>query len=147
MAMAHSGLGVRIVLAGFLVFFVGCERAPTTGGDTPVTATRLTGTRLTDIHRPVSWSFSDRRVTIDNQGQPIPADVVEGVLGDTRTCWRIEADWQLLEQAGVLQLSQCTADGESIAGHLTVPIRPAGHVRVNLGDRQYNMFRGQAATP
>ncbi len=147
MAIAHSGLGVRIVLAGFLVFFLGCERAPTTGGDTPVTASRLTGTRLTDIHRTVSWSFSDRHVTIDNQGQPIPADMVESVLGDKRTCSRIEADWQLLEQAGLLQLSQRTADGESIADSIAVPIRPAGHVRINLGERQYNMFRGKGMSP
>jgi hypothetical protein len=95
----------------------------------------------------VSWEFSDRIVTIENQGQPIPVDVVESVLGNPRTCTRIEADWQLLEQAGVLQLSQRTADGERIAGHIDVPIRPAGHVRVNLGERQYNMFRGERTAP
>jgi hypothetical protein len=112
-----------------------------------VTAARLTAVRLTDIQRNVSWEFSDRLVTIENQGQPIPVDVVESVLGDTRTCTRIEADWQLLEQAGALQLSQRRADSESIAGHIAVPIRPAGHVRVNLGGRQYNMFRGEGRQP
>jgi hypothetical protein len=147
MTKAFGELSIGTTLAGFLVFFVGCERAPTTGGDTPVTASRLAGTRLTDIHRTVSWSFSDRQVTIENQGQPIPADVLESVLGEPRTCSLIEADWQLLEQAGVLQLSQRKADGESVAGSIAVPIRPAGHVRVNLGDRQYNMFRGEAVTP
>jgi hypothetical protein len=146
MTIACSGSSIGTILAGFLVFFMGCGRVPT-GGDTPVTVARLTAVRLTDIQRNVSWEFSDRLVTIENQGQPIPVDVVENVLGDTRTCTRIEADWQLLEQAGVLQLSQRKADGENIAGHIAVPIRPAGHVRVNLGGRQYNMFRGEGRQP
>ena len=147
MTITCSESSIVTILAGFLVLSAGCGGVQTTGGDTPVTAARLTATRLTDIQRKVSWEFSDRIVTIENQGQPIPVDVVESVLGNPRTCTRIEADWQLLEQAGVLQLSQRKADGESIAGHIAVPIRPAGHVRVNLGERQYNMFRGERTAP
>ena len=147
MTISWGESSIGAILAGFLVLSAGCGDVRTTGGDTPVTAARLTAMRLTDIRRNVSWTFSDHFVTIENQGQPIPVDVVKLVLGDTRTCTRIEADWQLLEQAGVLQLSQCRADGESIAGDIAVPIRPAGHVRVNLGERQYNMFRGEGMSP
>jgi hypothetical protein len=60
---------------------------------------------------------------------------------------RVEADWRLDEAAGVLHLSNRKADGESIDADVAIPIAPAGHVRVNLGDRQYNMFRDATKDP
>ena len=45
------------------------------------------------------------------------------------------------QAAQALVLSQITADGEDTQAEAVLPIEPAGAVRVNLGDRQYNMFR------
>ncbi len=130
---------------------VGCRQsqlpAIPTGGDSPVTAQRLTGTRLTDIREPLSWRFKGSTVLLDYAGQPIPSELVEALLGDRLTPVRIEASWHLDEEAGTLHLSDVKADEASIDKEVTISIGPAGHVRVNLGSRQYNMFRDSAEDP
>jgi hypothetical protein len=134
----------------FCVFFVGCEDTPPppqTGGDTPMTTQRLTATRLADIREGLSWSFADSVVVIENRGQPIPSDLVEDLLGGQSTCKRIEATWQLNEKSGLLRLSSMKVDGEKIDTEATISIKPAGHIRVNLGSRQYNVFSGEAKGP
>ena len=112
-----------------------------------MTASRLTGTRLIDIRENVSWSFDSSFVVIENKGQPIPIDVVDAVLAREVTCDRIKAAWQLDETAGLLILSSISADGEVLQQKATIPIKPAGHIRVNLGTRQYNMFREKSKQP
>ena len=108
-----------------------------------MTKQRLTATRLTDINRDVSWRFSESVVKVENDRQPLPSDVVATLLGGASTCSRIEATWQLNEKSGTLQLSQMKVDDNDIVREVTVPITPAGHVRVNLAGRQYNMFAGE----
>jgi hypothetical protein len=130
-------------VAGVCAFLVGCRHARAPGGDSPVTTQRLTGTRLTDIREDLSWTFSDTVVVIENKDQPIPADLVQELLGNRSTPTRIEGTWQLDEQAGVLHLSDVKADGENIDTELAIPIKPAGHVRVDLGSRQYNLLRSR----
>lgn len=136
-----------LLAAGALL--AGCRgsAAPTTGGDTPVTAQRLSGTRLTDIRGDLSWTFDESVVVIDNNAQLIPADVADVLVREGATPVRVEANWRLDEAAGVLHLSHRKADGEAIDAEAAIPIAPAGHVRVNLGDRQYNMFRNATKEP
>ena len=118
----------------------GCERV-STGGDLPLTRDRLESTRLTDIRREVSWTFSGATVVIDNKDQPLPADIVETLKLEPGASYRrVEASWELDEQAGVLRLSRITADDAEIAQPLQLSIAPAGPIRVNLAGRQYNRF-------
>ncbi len=122
-------------------FLAGCQHAPTTGGDSPVTTQNLTSTRLTDIRGNLSWSFNDTAVVIENNDQALPSDLVQELLGNFSTATRIEATWRLDEKADMLRLSNAKADGDDIATDLNIPINPAGHVRINLGSRQYNLSR------
>lgn len=154
-----SLLTIRIRLSTAAVFtfvatcacVLGCQRLtppkPQTGGDAPVTSRRLADTRLTDIKEPLSWRFTDSTVVIDYEGQPIPSDVVEALLGDGSTPVRVEASWRLDEQAGELCLTNVKTDRASTDKEVTIPITPAGQVRVNLGSRQYNLFRDGAKAP
>jgi hypothetical protein len=112
-----------------------------------VTTQRLSGTRLTDIRGDLSWTFDESVVVIDNNDQPIPSDVAAVLVREGAAPARVEADWRLDEAAGVLHLSNAQADGEKTDVDAAIPIAPAGHVRVNLGDRQYNMFRNATAAP
>lgn len=114
---------------------------PATGGNSAITSQRLSGSRLTDIREPLSWSFTNSTVVIEHEGRPIPADVVDALLGDGSAPVRIEASWRLDEVAGILHLTGMKTDQASIDKEVTLPIVPAGHVRANLGSRQYNFFR------
>lgn len=130
-------LPVALLLVALLA---GCGRVPI-GGDIPLTRERLESTRLTDIKRKLTWTFYRATVVIDNEDQPLPADIVETLKLDlASTVHRVEATWELDEQAGFLQLSQITADGAAIDHPLKLPITPAGPIRVNLAGRQYNRF-------
>ena len=130
------------------IYLAGCggQQTLTTGGDSPITSNRMMGTRLIDINEAVSWKFESSVVVIENDGGPIPTDVVNAVLPNEMTCHRIEAEWQLDEPAGLLVLSRISVDGASVDQEATIRIKPAGHVRVNLDARQYNMFREKPKT-
>lgn len=119
----------------------------TTGGDTPVTRDRLSNIRLADIRKELTWKFSDNRVVIENNGQPIPQDLVEALLVEQATPLRIEATWELDEKAGLLRLTDLNVDGEPSEREAALPIEPAEHVRINLGGRQYNRFADKSKTP
>jgi hypothetical protein len=112
-----------------------------------VTTQRLTGSRLTDIRQDLSWTFDDTTVVIENKGQAIPSDLIQELLGTRSAPNRIEAEWRYDEHTGMLRLSDAKADGEEIATELVIPVKPAGHVRVNLGGRQYNLFRMKTKNP
>lgn len=138
--MNKSVVNVFRFVAAF-TFFAGCQHAPTTGGDSPVTTQRLTGSHLTDIRENLSWTFSDTTLVIENKDQAIPSDVVQELLGDRSLATRIQATWRLDEKTGMLRLSNAKADGDDIATDINIHINPAGHVRINLGSRQYNLSR------
>lgn len=144
--MIHRAVIVSGIVAGS-VFLVGCQGAPAPGGDSPVTTQRLTGSRLTDIRQDLSWTFDDTTVVIENNGQTLPSDLVHELLGSGSAPHRIEAAWRYNEHTGMLRLSDAKADGEEIATELVIPVKPAGHVRVNLGGRQYNLFRMKTKDP
>jgi len=137
-------IDIRIVLniVACLALLIGCQRAPSPGGDSPVTTQRLAGGRLTDIRDELSWTFRDTGVVIENNGQPLPSDLIRELLGDQSAPKRIEATWRFDEKVNMLHLSNAKADGENITTELSISIEPAGHVRFNLGNRQYNLFRG-----
>ena len=112
-----------------------------------MTVERLSGARLNAISGDLAWTFDESVVVIENNDQPIPPDVADVLVREGATPVRVEADWQLDETAGVLHLSSLKADGETIDVELAIPIAPAGHVRVNLGGRQYNVFRNATKDP
>lgn len=143
---SRSVLAVLAVITG-LAFLGGCHRGPTTGGDSPVTTARLTGSRLTDIGQNLTWTFDDTMVVIDNGGQPLPPDVVQELLVSNTAPNRVEAAWKYDEKAGLLRLSDVTAGGQKVATERAIRIKPAGHVRVNLGSRQYNLFHDDQQFP
>ena len=130
-----------------ITFLVGCQRPPMTGGDSPVTTEKLTGSRLVDIHQDLSWTFDDTAVVIENGDQPLPQDLVNELIGEGTAPRRVEAAWEYDEKSGVLRLSDAMADGHKIAKELVISIKPAGQVRVNLGSRQYNLFRVKTNDP
>ena len=123
------------------------------GGDSPVTAERLAGARLEAIGRgdATVWEFGPERVVITAGRGPLPADLAAlpparaggGAAADAAPD-RVDAAWRLDAVAGVLVLSDfrppAGAESGGDAGERRVPIEPAGHVRVNLGERQYNLF-------
>lgn len=133
-----------LVFASFATL-AGCKA--TTGGDTPVTHERLVGAVLIDIREPLSWSFTDATVLIEYGGEPIPSDVTEALLGDGVRPTHIEASWRLDEANGTVRLTSVTSRTESIDKEVAIPISPAGHVRLNLGSRQYNLFHQRANQP
>ena len=130
-----------------LAVILGCQRTPVPGGDSPVTTERLVGSNLVDIRDGPSWTFSDSVVVIENKDQPIPPDLVQDLLGTRTTPKRIEATWRFDDKMNMLHLSNAKADGMTIGSEIGVPIQPAGHVRVNLGSRQYNLVRNGAKAP
>lgn len=143
---SQSFFVVLVVITGFALL-VGCQRPPTIGGTSPVTTQRLTGSRLIHIRQDLSWTFDDSTVVIENNGQSLPPDLVQELLGNGTAPKRLEAAWRYDGKAGVLHLSDATADGQKIATKLVIPITPAGRVRVNLGSRQYNLFRVKTRNP
>ena len=145
MTPARSILRTTISILVLVAVTAGCAPQPApVGSDSPVTVQRLTNARLEDIRRDVSWSFGSSVVVIENAEQPIPADLVEELLADGSTPTRIEATWGLDAAAESLTLSAMSVDGEDVELEATLPIRPAGPIRVNLGSRQYNVFPGRA---
>lgn len=131
----------------FPVMVFGCQHSSTTGGDSPITRERLSGTKLVDIRQSLSWTFVGENVVIENGGQPIPPDIVKELLGNESSPIRIEATWDLDEDAKVLRLTEITSGGIKSEKEVTSWISPAGHVRCNLGLRQYNLFRNPENRP
>ena len=135
------------------LFLVGCTGGSsggppiTTGGDTPLTVDRLSNVRLTHINQGLTWEFTDNSVVIENNGKPIPADIFNDLLTDETTPLQIQATWTLDSKAGILRLTDITVDGEQSEREAELPISPAGHVRINLGGRQYNRYAGEAKSP
>jgi|GEM_PF-2150915 hypothetical protein len=119
----------------------------TTGGDTPLTVDRLRNVKLTHIKQDITWEFTDNSVVIENNGKPIPADLFKDFIADETTPLQIQATWKLDSKAGILMLTDITVDGEQSERETELPISPAGHVRINLGGRQYNRFAGEAKKP
>ncbi|MCY2976796.1 MAG: hypothetical protein NTW52_19235 [Planctomycetota bacterium] len=83
-------------------------------------------------------------VVVENSGKPISPDFVQELLGNQSTPTVINTTWQLDEKAGLLRLFNANVDGQKIDAEIRVLIKPAGHVRVSLGGRQYNLFRNIA---
>jgi len=132
---------MALMLCSFYSILSGYKLQEFVGGDSPVTISRLEGSKLVDIRTDVSLSFQKGFITIENNGGPIPPDLVVELLSNGMTPNQIEAKWQFDEKANTIELQDVTLDGETFASKPSIPIRPAGHLRVNLGSRPYNMFR------
>ncbi len=134
-----------------LVGVIGCSFNelihPPGSTSTPVTVERLKDSRLVYIRSDLAWNFIGNRLVIENGNQPIPLDLVEELVGKPLTLKRIEASWTLDGTSDMIRLSDVKLDGEALPENLSISIRPAGHVRVDLGSRQYNLFPGKAMDP
>ena len=131
---------LHLLVPVFLMLpLVSCEKQHQTGGDIPVTIERLTSSVLTDIkQKDLCWTFTHSVVSIENNGEPIPSDVVDSILHHADECRKIEATWSLSNDATKLTLSELKVDGEPMDGNVDLKISPAGAVRINVDSRQYN---------
>ncbi|MEC8800829.1 MAG: hypothetical protein VXX55_08705 [Planctomycetota bacterium] len=130
-----------VVLLG-CVLQLGCGSPlkQVTGGDRPVTPTRLVDHQATDIREPVTWTFSINRVVIEHENRSLPEDILKlfSIEGDTPQ--KLNASWRLDERVGVLVLTNIQADGVAVEKDVSVSIKPAGPLRVNIDARQYNLL-------
>ena len=137
----------RLSVLSLCIGLGGCGGSQTTDGpDEPLTSARLTSTMLTDINGDLTWKFAESEVVIENKQLPIPTEFMNDIFGGEMACNKIEASWQLDETAGKLQLTKVTIDGQESDFEASIPISGAGHIRANLGDRQYNLSREQPKT-
>ena len=109
------------------------------GGDWPVSNERLKGARLYAIQSTTTWDFTDTRFTVANRGGPLPVNVAESLLGPGTAASRVVGNWRFDEKANVMILSEMEKDGQKVDATVSLPIHPAGTVRVNFGTEQYNL--------
>ena len=112
------------------------------GGGSAVTQERLTGARLEYIGDPgLAWEFGPSRVVISSANGPLPAELLSRELpeaGDAAAApARIELAWRL--DGPGLVLSDPRSGGRNNSERRLL-IRPAGMVRVDVGERQYNVY-------
>ena len=143
-SMSCGGLVILLLWTGMVGCSLGERFAPPVGTTTPVTTARLKDARLQFIRSDLNWRFPGQQLLIENGGEPLPPDLVEELTGQKATLQQMEATWALNPTADRLQLSDVRLDGEKLDRELTISIEAAGHVRVNLGSRQYNLFPGEA---
>ena len=135
------GASKFVVLWGCVLHF-GCGSPPkqVTGGDRPVTLTRLVDHQATDIREPVTWTFSKSQVVIEHQGRVLPDDILKLFSIEGEAPQRLDASWRLDERVGVLFLTKIQVDGVAGRKDTSVSIKPAGPLRVNIDARQYNLL-------
>jgi hypothetical protein len=142
-------MNARLTLAAtVLATAAGCGGATTNAGipgvPPPISATRLAGARLVDIRRepPLEWTFAESRFAVACPGG-LPSDIVEPLLGRGADATRIEGAWRLDDANGEIVLTDIEGGGRRGADRVALPLRPAGAVRCDLGERQYNVFEGE----
>lgn len=131
-----AGLGLLIAFA-----VIGCNNGGgqfTTGYTEPVTAKRLVDKQLTDIRRSVTWSFTHDTVTIDNDGEQLPVDVMETLGQPQMEVKQVTANWKLRKPDGQLYLTNMKFGEQQSGLTINIPIAGAGPIRADIGGRQYN---------
>jgi hypothetical protein len=139
---------IRCVLFLTFLTLVGVDllaKNPAPGGDRPVTTKRLIGAKL-EYHRDdrkLIWAFTERDFVLVIGGKKAPLILLEKLTGSRDVVSRVQGSWRLDEKND--QLILCVKDvGTKDQREVKLPIHPAGLVRVNLGDYQYNVFPGEA---
>lgn len=100
---------------------------------------RLVGATLDDIGDVVVWHFGPKRFRVEFRREP-PAEMIRQLLGRDVKAKQIEGQWRYEEQKGRLVLVGITAGDFKNSHEVVLPMTPAGRLRTNLGDRQYNIF-------
>ena len=133
-----------IALTSFI--FVGCQRSiTTTGADTPVSASRLQGSTLASIrNKDLQWTFMDSTLEFTNNEAAIPVEFAIDIAGEKSSPKKISAAWELTDDNTKLRLFNVTIDDEASDKEVSLPISPAGHIRMNLGGQQYNLHKPTA---
>lgn len=105
---------------------------------------RLKGSQLTPIRKDQNWSFTflDESFVLESGKEPLPSDLQVAFLGPDQKASTIEGKWRLEEGNRVLVFSAIQANGKKRSGEVKLAIEPAGVLRVNMGDYQYNIFGG-----
>lgn len=102
---------------------------------------KLIGSTLSAIrNRDVQWCFTDSEVEISNNGALLPYEYRQE-LTKGRNHRRLEASWTITDDGRTLRLSDVRLDGEQLEQDILLPISPAGNIRVNIGEHQYNLRR------
>lgn len=144
----RSALGPCIACVLLLLIASGCRPSGgrssggTTGGDIPLTTERLQNVTLTQIGSGgLTWRFAERRLEILNEQRPISPAPVESVCGPGQEPKQITATWELIATENTLKLTSLRVDGRPLDDDVWLPITPAGPIRVNLAELQYNLQR------
>lgn len=129
------------------------EKQPIPGGVRPVTVERLTGAQLLEIGQEpaIVWDFTADRFELTIDGDPLPTDLLDSLLGEGEQSRRIVGAWKLSADGQALLISeieaqplpsddlQSTVSTARGAAEVRLSLAPAGWVRANLGERQYNI--------
>ncbi|MEO1529044.1 MAG: protein kinase [Planctomycetota bacterium] len=105
----------------------------------------LAGNTLSFIRQPsVTWRFTDREVTLSAGGMSIPRNFTDEIFAGKTDCHSIVASWRLINRGRVLQLFDLRVDGKPSAHEAKLRISLAGHIRINIGNHQYNRRKTKA---
>jgi hypothetical protein len=123
------------------------DQPPTPGSSSrPVTAQRLRESRLEHIQSDPSmvWTFSEKTFVLVLGGRTVPTKLVETLMGSADRVARVEGAWRLDEDKGELVLSDVTGDGKPGRKSARLRTSPAGLIRIDLGDDQYNIVPAES---
>jgi hypothetical protein len=118
------------------------------GFDRAITTERLTGATLSEIGRnsEIVWHFGVKRFRVEFHSDP-PATFVRQLLGQERKVKTIEGRWRYEDRDSRLVLEDLSAGEFHNRQQVILSIDPAGPLRADIGDRQYNIdefdVRGQ----
>jgi hypothetical protein len=103
------------------------------------------GARLQPLAREAKWyfSFTNEQFVLESTKEPLPSDLKKAFLGPDQSASRIEGKWRLEDGNRTLVFSDLRIDGKEKSGEVKLAIEPAGPIRVNLGDHQYNVIPGE----
>ena len=109
-----------------------------------LTPARLAGARLKGVGFDVRWQFSTNAFVINTGKTSLPAKFVSKVFKSPTTAKEINGSWTLGQRGegdGVLKITNVRIGTSAQEITADIPIRPAGHVRVEIGDMQYNVMK------
>jgi hypothetical protein len=144
--MGEKTMAARHLLAMLVVLGLASAAAdekPRPGDSSrAVTRERLLRERLVNIQRDpaLEWTFTEKRFVLQIDGKATPHKLLEMLMGAKDAVRRVEGGWELDEAKGRLLLTDLTGDGKPGKKAATLEIAPAGLIRINLGEHQYNTF-------
>jgi hypothetical protein len=133
-------LAGSVLACGCAASSTGRAKAAAPGAEVPVTRARLAdAARWEAINRSHSWMFKDEEfVLVATEKNEIPAALRKALLGADREAARVVGKWALDAKAGLLVLTAITAGDKPGEKEVKLKIGPAGAIRINIDNEQYN---------